>query len=132
MRIYLEAGETMCTILARLLEAPLEEEDSTPSPSRIYIAQLLKAFAQKKQRPSSNHSPSPLATDEEPALLEPLSGQEHRVLRLLVAGQTYNQMAQALIVSRNTIKTQVSSIYRKLGVNRRTEAIALARRLLLL
>ncbi|EFH82523.1 transcriptional regulator, LuxR family [Ktedonobacter racemifer DSM 44963] len=54
------------------------------------------------------------------------------MLRLLAAGQTYVEMAQTLIVSRNTIKTQVSSIYRKLGVSRRAEAIALAQRLSLL
>jgi LuxR family maltose regulon positive regulatory protein len=54
------------------------------------------------------------------------------VLRLLVAGQTYVEMAEALIVSPNTIKTQVSSIYRKLAVSRRAEAIAMAARLHLL
>jgi LuxR family transcriptional regulator, maltose regulon positive regulatory protein len=43
---------------------------------------------------------------------------------LLVAGRTYAEMAQTLIVSFHTIKTQVSSIYRKLGVSRRAEAIA--------
>ncbi len=66
------------------------------------------------------------------APIEPLSPQEQRVLRLLVAGQTYPEMAQALIVSPNTIKTQVSSIYRKLGVSRRAEAIELTQRLHLL
>src|SRR6266571_183904 len=64
--------------------------------------------------------------------VEPLSRQELRVLRLLVDGQTYAEMAEALIVSPNTIKTQVSSIYRKLGVSRRAEAIAATQRLQLL
>ena len=63
---------------------------------------------------------------------EPLSRQELKVLRLLVAGQTYAEMAEALIVSPNTIKTQVSSIYGKLGVSRRAEAIAVTARLHLL
>lgn len=63
------------------------------------------------------------------ALIEPLSQQEQRVLNLLVSGQTYPEMAQTLIVSTNTIKTQVSSISRKLGVNRRAQAIACAQRL---
>jgi LuxR family transcriptional regulator, maltose regulon positive regulatory protein len=62
----------------------------------------------------------------------PLSLQEQRVLQLLVAGQTYDEMAAALVVSPNTIKTQVSSIYRKLGVSRRAEAIARASQLHLL
>ena len=63
---------------------------------------------------------------------EPLSRQELRVLRRLCAGQTYAEMAEALVVSPNTIKTQVSSIYRKLGVSRRAEAIAVTARLHLL
>jgi LuxR family transcriptional regulator, maltose regulon positive regulatory protein len=37
-----------------------------------------------------------------------------------------------LIVSLNTVKTQVSSIYRKLGVSRRAEASAVAQHLQLL
>jgi LuxR family transcriptional regulator, maltose regulon positive regulatory protein len=41
-------------------------------------------------------------------------------------------MAEELIVSLNTVKTQVSSIYHKLGVSRRAEAIAKASRLQLL
>jgi LuxR family transcriptional regulator, maltose regulon positive regulatory protein len=64
--------------------------------------------------------------------IEPLSLQEQRVLRQLCAGQTYAEMAEAFVVSPNTIKTQVSSIYRKLGVSRRAEAIAMASRLHLL
>lgn len=56
--------------------------------------------------------------------VSPLSQQEQRVLLKLCAGQTYAEMAEALVVSPNTIKTQVSSIYRKLGVSRRAEAIA--------
>jgi LuxR family transcriptional regulator, maltose regulon positive regulatory protein len=63
---------------------------------------------------------------------ESLSLQEQRVLRRLCAGQTYTEMATALVVSPNTIKTQVSSIYRKLGVSRRAEAIARASQLHLL
>lgn len=65
-------------------------------------------------------------------LLGSLSRQERQVLRRLVAGQTYGEMAQALVVSPNTIKSQVSSIYRKLGVSRRAEAIAISQRLRLL
>lgn len=63
---------------------------------------------------------------------EPLSSQEQRVLLLLVAGRTYAEMAEALIVSLNTIKTQVQSIYRKLDVSRHAEASAVAQRLHLL
>ena len=68
-----------------------------------------------------------------PALLiEPLSPQEQRVLRLLAAGRSNPEIAQELVVSVNTVKTQLQSIYRKLNVKSRWEAGEAARRLKLL
>ncbi len=55
-------------------------------------------------------------------LAEPLTAAERRVLELLPTS-TYLQMAATLYVSRNTVKTHLRSIYRKLGVASRSEAI---------
>ncbi len=60
------------------------------------------------------------------ASLEPLSRQEQRVLRLLVAERSYAEIARELVVSINTVKTQVNSIYRKLNVHNRREVRAIA------
>src|SRR5205807_5458660 len=62
-------------------------------------------------------------------LLEPLSPQEQKVLRLLTAGNSNAEIARELVVSVNTVRTQVQSIYRKLNVNNRVEASEVARRL---
>src|SRR5712692_5986215 len=86
-------------------------------------------------RPLSKRNGNALTEPGHPWRISPrcsLSPQELRVLHLLISGQTYAEMAEALIVSPNTIKTQVSSIYRKLGVSRRAEAIAETARLHLL
>jgi LuxR family transcriptional regulator, maltose regulon positive regulatory protein len=64
--------------------------------------------------------------------IESLSQQELRVLRLLVAGRSNAEIAGELIVSNNTVKTHVKSIYRKLNVKSREEARELARELKLL
>jgi LuxR family maltose regulon positive regulatory protein len=64
--------------------------------------------------------------------VEALSQQETRVLRLLAAGLSNAAIAKELVVSANTIKTHVKSIYRKLGVNSREEAREVARGLKLL
>jgi DNA-binding CsgD family transcriptional regulator len=57
---------------------------------------------------------------------------EQEVLTLLAAGQSNKEIAQKLGVSPNTIKTQVASLYQKLDVQRRTQAIQKARELALI
>jgi LuxR family maltose regulon positive regulatory protein len=63
---------------------------------------------------------------------EPLSTQEQRVLRLLATGLSNIEIARELVVSINTVRSQVQSIYRKLQVHNRHAASAAARNLHLL
>ena len=58
-----------------------------------------------------------------------LSTREREVLNGLARGATYADIAADLFVSENTIKSHVSSLYGKLTVNRRSEALAVARSL---
>lgn len=51
-----------------------------------------------------------------------LTPQEKNVLRLISKGMTTNQIAQALYITQNTVKTHVANIYSKLGVNSRIQA----------
>lgn len=55
-----------------------------------------------------------------------LSAREQIVLAKLQSGAPIAQIARSLIVSPNTVKTQVRSVYRKLGVSTRREAIRAA------
>jgi LuxR family transcriptional regulator, maltose regulon positive regulatory protein len=64
-------------------------------------------------------------------LIEPLTAAEMRILKLLPTS-TYLQMAATLYVSRNTVKTHLRSVYQKLGVTSRSEAIERAVELRLL
>jgi DNA-binding NarL/FixJ family response regulator len=50
------------------------------------------------------------------------------VLGLLVAGSNSGEIARALTVSPNTVRTHVQSILAKLQVHSRLEAVAFARR----
>ena len=56
----------------------------------------------------------------------PLSPAELRLLRFLPTHLTFPQIADELFVSANTVKTQARSIYEKLGVSSRNEAVACA------
>ncbi|TAJ48773.1 MAG: response regulator transcription factor [Herbiconiux sp.] len=51
-----------------------------------------------------------------------LSPRERKVLAELTTGDTIGTIADRLFVSRNTIKSQLHSAYRKLGVRTRAEA----------
>lgn len=60
------------------------------------------------------------------ALGEALTEREARVLSELVVGDQIAQIAERLHVSPNTVKSQLRSVYRKLGVSGREEAIRAA------
>ena len=55
-----------------------------------------------------------------------LTKRELEILRLLPSGQTSKAMAISLFLTESTIKTHAASLYRKLEVNNRTQAIAVA------
>jgi LuxR family maltose regulon positive regulatory protein len=60
-------------------------------------------------------------------LMEALTPAEHRVLELLPTHLTEAQMAEHLFVTRNTVKTHLKGVYRKLGAGTRAEAVERAR-----
>lgn len=57
-----------------------------------------------------------------------LTGREIEVLALMVQGLNNPEIAEKLYVSRSTVKYHISSIFAKLNVTNRSEAIALALR----
>lgn len=69
---------------------------------------------------------SPPSTREslDERLVEPLSGRELEVMRLVAIGLRNHEIAATLFVSGNTVKTHLAHAYAKLGVRSRTEAVA--------
>jgi DNA-binding CsgD family transcriptional regulator len=63
-----------------------------------------------------------------PALPAGLTGREVEVLRLIAAGHSNRAIAQALLISPNTVLHHVSNIFAKTGVANRAEAAAYATR----
>ena len=56
---------------------------------------------------------------------EALTGQERRVLELVVQGRTNKEIAATLALSDKTVKNYLSNAFQKLGIQRRGEAAAL-------
>ena len=99
-------------------------EHAIPAQRDPFIEQLIGAGIEARAaQPDASRSRSLPAG--------PLSPAELRVLKLLPTS-TYLQMAEVLYVSRNTVKTHLRSIYQKLGVESRSQAIERAIELRLL
>jgi LuxR family maltose regulon positive regulatory protein len=96
----------------------LERHTTLPTAYAPLVAELVDAL---------EHVSAP-----RPGLLEPLSERERDVLRLLPTLLPNTEIAGELFVSVNTVKTHVKSIYRKLDVSSRREAVARARQLRLI
>jgi LuxR family maltose regulon positive regulatory protein len=67
-----------------------------------------------------------------PAVAAPLTEREQIVLRYLPTMMSNAEIAESMYVSVNTVKTHLKALYRKLGVDRRRDAVVRARQLELL
>jgi ATP/maltotriose-dependent transcriptional regulator MalT len=74
---------------------------------------------------------SPISAVRQP-LIDPLTKRELEVLQLIAAGLSNQEIAEQLVVAVSTVKKHINRMYSKLGVKRRTQAVARARELNLL
>jgi DNA-binding CsgD family transcriptional regulator len=76
-------------------------------------------------------TPKPAPFDGNPKAQSALgiSPRELEVLREIAAGHSYKEIASALKVSPNTVKTHVANLFEKLTASRRTDAVNKARQL---
>jgi DNA-binding CsgD family transcriptional regulator len=77
---------------------------------------------------SDGPAPAPAAGEEAPSL-PGLTARENEILRLVVAGHTYREIARALVISEKTVSAHISSMLRKTGTASRTELAQKYRRL---
>jgi LuxR family maltose regulon positive regulatory protein len=112
---------TVVTAAPQVTSYLVEKSHAMPEP---LLAHLIEAALEVR-------SAQPEAPRSRGALAEPLTAAELRVLRLLPTA-SYLQMAEILCISHNTVKSHLRSIYQKLGVSSRADAIERAMDLRLL
>jgi LuxR family transcriptional regulator, maltose regulon positive regulatory protein len=117
VRVFVDEGGPMAVLLRTVLSR-WKGKSGADEVHRLLLA------VEGEQRAHGSFSPiTPLSSPPR----EPLSPRERKVLRLLAAGLSNAEIAAELVVSINTIRTQARSIYHKLDVKNRHEAVVLAR-----
>jgi DNA-binding NarL/FixJ family response regulator len=109
---YLFKEDAPENLLAAVREALRGGAPMSPAVARIVLAQI------RAGRPMTPPETAPA-----------LTGRELEVVEQLARGVTYEEAAEALHVSVNTIRTHIRNIYDKLAVASRTEAVLRAMRL---
>ena len=105
-------------------------------PAEIYVALICAAFLgiglYAGKRLFGAAPVPPFAGNPQAQAALGISPRELDVLKALADGRSNKEIARALDVSPNTVKTHVSRLFEKLGARRRTDAINKARDLGLL
>jgi len=117
-RAFLSLGEAPIPLLREAVERNLHA---------AYATRLLAFLAPATEATTSLVSPSPGVS-----LLEPLSEREREVLHLLASALSTDEIAQTLYLSVHTVRSHLKSLYSKLNVHSRYEALARAQDLHLL
>ena len=104
-RVFLDEGEGIRKLLYLVKSRP---------EVMGYAGEVLDAYGQV---------PGP-APELSQLLIEPLSGREIEVLKLIEGGLSNQEIASRLFISITTVKRHISNIYAKLDVKTRTQAVA--------
>jgi LuxR family maltose regulon positive regulatory protein len=118
VRIYLALGDTAGA------KAVMSEIDEVLR-QRPHLGALVEEADQLRARLAADRTPAPVSATS-------LTGAELRVLPMLATHLSLSDIGAQMFLSVNTIRAHTRSIYRKLGVSSRTEAVQSARRLGLL
>lgn len=116
LRVFADEG----TPMRRLL---LAFRNGSATLRSAYLASILDAF---HDRPEPETKP---AREPHAALPGALSARERQVLGLVVNGASNREIAQELVISLSTVKAHTNTIYAKLGVTSRSQAIRRAHEL---
>jgi LuxR family maltose regulon positive regulatory protein len=120
LRPFLDYGRSSAPLLNLVLHT-----SNLTSEAQTFVRQILRASG------NGDGAQKPLPKAELAALstAASITAREQQVLRLVSAGLSNREIAAQFSFAESTVKTHLKNIYRKLGVNSRTQAIAQAQAL---
>jgi LuxR family maltose regulon positive regulatory protein len=126
VRTFVDEGAPMGRLLRQAVTQGIA---ATQGVAVDYAGKLLAALEGESTRAAT-----PLAVSEAalPPWVEPLSPREAEVLRLLTTPLSHAEIAEELVLSVNTVRSHIKSVYSKLDVHSRMEAVQRATELGLL
>ena len=137
VRLLLDEGPGVGPLARRVQTVLADTGGGRSDPIFVDWLQRLLQIAGPDESDDSGLEPGATPADGElaaagaalPALAEPLTRKEIRVLQLLAEGYSNGAMAEKLFVSDSTVRTHLRNINMKLNARSRTQAVAIARRL---
>lgn len=122
-RVFINEGAPMVKLLREAIIQGIAQDYAGK------LLDLLKSETRDLQKRRTAIRPSTTFVIDPSSLTEALTQREYEVMRLISAGLSNQEIAADLYLSINTIKTHTKSIYSKLNVNNRTQAVNRAREL---
>jgi LuxR family maltose regulon positive regulatory protein len=98
----------------------------------MYVKRLLTELSQGKPQSPDQSRGEVSHAETEHGVIQLLSKREVEILRRIAHGLSNQAIADEMVVELSTVKSHLKHIYRKLNVESRTQAVALARKLDLL
>lgn len=121
---FLQYGEAMKRLIQEMIKnTKTDTSEPVTRPSQTYLLRILDQFNRSAGTTRDKVRPAVQAVHVIAPLHGSLSDREMEVLSLLSKGYTEGDIARELVISRNTSKAHIKSIYRKLDVHTRKDAV---------
>ena len=113
IRVFVDEGRPMAQLLSETADRGIMPD---------HCSKLLAVFEAERKKEDDEAEPSPAHP-----LIDSLTKRELEILFLIADGLKNKEIAEQLVISLNTVLYHIKNIYSKMGVNKRTQAIAKAK-----
>lgn len=129
-RIFLDEGLPLARLTNRLVGYQKKHPHPYNLPTHEYLMEMIHLFSVgKTEFPADQQGETARDNLNFAPQVEMLTARESEVLQLVADGKTNAEIALHLCLSLNTVKRHMNSIFLKLGVTSRVQAVSVARKL---